>query len=46
MADSTVVAIQAMVGPIEEDEEEVDKEVDIGEAFSTVELVPKQAPAP
>ena len=35
-----------MEGPIEEDVEEADKEMDIGEAPPTGELLPEQAPAP
>ena len=40
-----VMASQIAAGPIEEDEEEVDEEVDMGEGSSTADLVPKQVPA-
>ena len=33
-----------MEGPMEEDVEDVDKEIDVGEALPTRELVPEQAP--
>ena len=35
-----------MEGPMEEDVEEVDAEMDVGEAPPTGDLVPEQAPAP
>ena len=35
-----------MEGPMEEDLEEVDTEMDVGEAPPTADLVPEQAPAP
>ena len=35
-----------MEGPMEEDVEEADKEMDVGEAPPTRELVPEQAPVP
>ena len=35
-----------MKGPIKEDVEEVDKEMDMGEAHPTKDSVPKQAPVP
>ena len=35
-----------MEGPIEEDVEEVDAEMDVGEAPPTGDLAPEQAPAP
>ena len=35
-----------MEGPLEEDAEESDKEMDMGEASPTGDLAPEQAPAP
>ena len=45
--DSIVVVSEATAEPMEEDEkEEEDKVVDVGEGSSTEDLVPKQVPAP
>ena len=46
MADCMAAASQAMMEPMEEDEEEVDKELGMGEGSSTADLVPKQVLAP
>ena len=40
-----VVASQAIVKPVEEDKEEVDKDSDVGEGSSTEEITHKQVPS-
>ena len=46
VADHTVVVNKATAELMDKDEEDKDKEVDVGESFSTEDLVPKQALAP